>query len=69
MLTNAELGGIIGAGIFVLLFLLLLLLLIILLVRRQRRKDEKKFKTTAHDNPTYMAHAQLKQQVLLFIPV
>jgi len=61
-ISNAALGGIIGASAFVLLLILLLVcLLIVMLARRRKQKD--KFVSQAHDNPTYMTHRELKQQI------
>jgi hypothetical protein len=62
VLTNSALGGIIAAGAVILLLLLALCLLLVLLgVRRHRNRRPKvaPFKMPAHDNPTYMNHAEI----------
>ena len=57
-LSADALGGIIAAGAAILL-LLLLLIMILAVVLRRRRVRKTTYKSAAHDNPTYMTHADI----------
>ena len=61
ILSASDLAGIIGAAAALLAVLLVLFIVLIFVLARRRRKrlSKSKYKSSAHDNPTYMTHRDL----------
>ena len=58
-LSSDALAGMIAAGAIILLLLIIFLFILLLLMSKRRRMTKSTYKSSAHDNPTYMTHRDI----------